>query len=104
MNQVGDGFVISIQGRAATVRLTKPKILNAVTQEVIAALEALYHRIAKDPNIYGVIMEAEGKAFSAGGDIRTIRDWIVNDLPRADRFYAEEYQHNWTLQCFRKPH
>ncbi len=104
MDTAADGIIISTTGRAGLVRLDRPKALNAVTLEMIAALEAFYHRCAKDPNIYGIVMEAEGKAFSAGGDIRTIRDWIAGDLAQADRFYAEEYQHNWSLQCFRKPH
>ena len=104
MEQAQNGIVIETQGRAGLVRLDRPKALNAVTLEMIAALEAFYHRCAKDPYIYGVVMEAEGKAFSAGGDIRTIRDLIANDLVQADRFYAEEYQHNWTLECFKKPH
>jgi enoyl-CoA hydratase len=104
MERAFDGIIIALDGRAGLVQLNRPKALNAVTSEMIAGLEAFYHRCAKDPHIYGIVMEAAGKAFSAGGDIRTIRDWIQNDLPRADRFYAEEYQHNWSLQCFRKPH
>jgi enoyl-CoA hydratase len=104
MDEAGNEIVTAIENRAALVRLNRPKALNAVTLDMIHGLSALYHRCAKDPHIYGVVMEAEGKAFSAGGDIRTIRDWIQNDLAQADKFYAEEYQHNWLLQCFRKRH
>lgn len=104
MDQAGNDIVTAIEGRAAIARLNRPKALNAVTLEMICALEALCHRCAKDPHIYAILMEAEGKAFSAGGDIRTIRDWTQNDLPQADRFYAEEYQHNWSLQCLKKRH
>lgn len=104
MDQAGNDIVIAMEGRAALVRLNRPKALNSVTLEMIRELEALYHRCAKDPHIYGIAMEAEGKAFSAGGDIRTIREWIQKDLAQADAFYAEEYQHNWSLQCLRKPH
>ena len=104
MDEAKNEIVSAIEGRAALVRLNRPKALNAVTLEMIHALEALYHACAKNPHIYGVVMEAEGKAFSAGGDIRTIRELIQSDLAQADRYYAEEYQHNWSLQCFRKPH
>ncbi|MGA9765069.1 MAG: enoyl-CoA hydratase/isomerase family protein [Rhodomicrobium sp.] len=104
MDQAGNDIVTAIEGRAAIVRLSRPKALNAVTFEMIRELEALCHRFARDPHIYAILMEAEGKAFSAGGDIRTIRDWIRNDLPQADRFYAVEYQHNWSLQCLRRRH
>ena len=105
MEQAGHGIDIVSQGRAGLVRLNRPEALNAITLEMIADIEPFYHRCAKDPHIYGMVMEAEGKAFSAGGDVRAIRDWILQDkLDRADKFYAEEYQHNWSLQCFRKPH
>jgi enoyl-CoA hydratase len=104
MSEASNEIVTTMEGRAAIVRLNRPKALNAVTLEMIHGLSALYHRCAKDPHIYGVVMEAEGKAFSAGGDIRTIHGLIQNDLARAGTFYAEEYQHNWLLQCFRKRH
>jgi enoyl-CoA hydratase len=99
-----DEIVTMVQGRAGVVKLARPKFFNAVTSRMIAALESFYHSCAKDPHVYGIVMEAEGKAFSAGGDIRALHDWGQNNPSEAARFYAEEYQHNWTLQCFRKPH
>ncbi len=104
MDQAENGVIVTRQARAGLVLLNRPKALNAVTLEMIQGLEAFYHACAKDVHIYGIVMEAEGKAFSAGGDIRTIAQWIKGDLAKADRYYAEEYQHNWTLQCLRKPH
>ncbi len=97
-------LVTEVKGRAGIVHLTRPKAFNAVTWGMIGALEPFYHRCAKDPHIYGIVMSAEGKAFSAGGDIRALRDWGQSNPSEADRFYADEYQHNWTLQCLRKPH
>jgi enoyl-CoA hydratase len=91
------------KGRAGLIRLNRPKALNAVTHAMIQALEPFYHRCARNPDIYGIVMEAEGRAFSAGGDIRAIFAGRDN-LAAMDRFYADEYQHNWTLECFRKPH
>ncbi len=104
MDPAGSEIILAGHGRAGLVRLSRPAALNALTRGMIRELEAFYHRCAKDPHIYGIVMEAEGKAFSAGGDIRAIRDCCLNSLEDADRFFAEEYQHNWTLQCFRKPH
>jgi enoyl-CoA hydratase len=104
MDLAADGIVTKIEGRAGIARLNRPKALNSVTQGIVSALEELCQRCGKDPKIYGIVLEAEGKAFSAGGDLRTLRDWIATDLPLADKFYAEEYQHNWTLQNFRKAH
>ena len=104
MDQSGNDIITATEGRAGLVRLNRSKALNAVTAEWVAKLEPFYLRCAKDPHIYGIVMEAEGKAFSAGGDIRALRDWAQNDSAEADRYYAAEYQHNWTLRCLRKPH
>ncbi len=104
MDQPANEVICAEEGRAGLVRLNRPKALNAVTIVMIRDLEAFYHRAAKNPHVYGIVMEAEGKAFCAGGDIRVIRDWGANSPEDAERFFAEEYQHNWTLECFRKPH
>jgi enoyl-CoA hydratase len=104
MEQSQDEIILSERGRAGFVLLNRPKALNAVTLGMIRALETTYHRWAKMPDIYGIVMEAEGKAFSAGGDIRTLHRWALEKPEEADRYYAEEYQHNWTLEQFRKPH
>ena len=104
MDEVENGIVACAEGRAVLIRLNRPQALNALTSDMIRTLSALYLRYGKDPHVYGFAMEAEGKAFCAGGDIRTIRELIRSDLAAADRLYAEEYQHNWLLQCLRKPH
>jgi enoyl-CoA hydratase len=104
MDEAGKDIVTAVEGRAVLIRLNRPDVLNAGTPDMIRALSALYHKYAKDPHIYGFAMEAEGRAFCAGGDIRALRELIHGDLAAADRFYAEEYQHNWLLQSLRKPH
>ena len=104
MSAVQDEIVCSEQGRAGIVRLTRSKALNALSLGMIRELEAFKHTCAKNPHICGIVLEAEGKAFCAGGDIRLICDWARDCPGEADRFYTEEYQHNWTLECFRKPH
>ncbi len=105
MDQAPDDEIICAEsGRAGLVRLNRPKALNALTIEMIRGLEAFTHRCARNPHIYGIVMEGEGKAFCAGGDIRAVRDLSLNSPQEANRYYTEEYQHNWTLECFRKPH
>ncbi len=103
MNDAADVFCAE-EGRAGLIRLARPRALNALTRDMIKALEAFTHACARNPHIYGVVMEAEGKGFCAGGDIRAVRDWSLNEPDTADKFYAEEYQHNWTLERFSKPH
>ncbi len=104
MDETPNELICAERGRAGLVRLNRPKAVNALTPRDDQGLEAFTHACARNPHIYGIVMEAEGKGFCAGGDIRVIRDWSQNSPKEADRYYIEEYQHNWTLQCFRKPH
>jgi enoyl-CoA hydratase len=96
-------ILFSEQGRAALITLNRPKALNALTLGMIRDLEAFYHKCARAPQIYGIVMEGTGRAFCSGGDIRYIYDVGRDDFDAALRFYTEEYQHNWTLECFIKP-
>jgi enoyl-CoA hydratase len=104
MDEAETGVSCAEEGRAGLIRLARPRALNALTLDMIRKLEVFTHACAENPRISGILMEAEGKAFCAGGDIRSIRDWVLSSSAEADRYYREEYQHNWTLQCFRKPH
>ncbi len=57
----------------ATVTLASPATLNALSSDMLAALSATFGRIAADPGIRVVILAAEGKAFSAGHDLREMQ-------------------------------
>lgn len=95
-----DEILFREEGRAALVTLNRPRVLNAISLEMVRKMEQALHRYAATPRIYGVVMEGAGRAFCAGGDIRAARA----DPSRAPVFYAEEYQNCWTLRQFTKPH
>jgi enoyl-CoA hydratase len=92
------------RGRAGFITLNRPKALNAVTLDMIHALHRFTKACAASKTIYGIVMEGEGKAFSAGGDIRAIYDHGRTNTSAVEKFYADEYAHNWTLERFKKPH
>jgi enoyl-CoA hydratase/carnithine racemase len=59
-----------------TVTLARPERRNAIDGELAAALRAAFEAAADDPDVRALILTAEGKAFSAGGDLsRFERDW-----------------------------
>lgn len=99
----GPEVLLEERGRAGFIRLNRPGALNSLNLSMIRDLEAFYHRCAKNPKIYGIVLEGEGRAFCAGGDIRYIHDVGRENPQAATQFYAEEYQHNWTLESFTKP-
>lgn len=99
----GDDIRFETRGQAAIVTLNRPKALNAVTHAMVLALAGKLPQWEADPAIKAVIVKAEGRAFSAGGDIM--------DIYRAGRagkppvqFFADEYRLNAALRRFSKPY
>jgi len=57
-------------GGVATVTLNRPEKMNALNQELIAALPEKLRELAGDPEVRCVVLTGAGdRAFSAGGDI-----------------------------------
>ena len=78
-------------GHVARLVLNSAQNFNALSLEMIAALEAAFDQIAKDLTIRAVIVAANGKAFSAGHDLRQMQASRADaDQGRAafDRLFA----------------
>lgn len=62
-------------GPIATLTLTRPEMMNALGQEGDgAAVAEACAEIEADPSIRVTILTGEGRAFSAGGDVKAMRD------------------------------
>jgi enoyl-CoA hydratase len=95
-------LLVREQGRAGILTLNRPKALNALTHPMIKTMEAHYLKWASMPRIYGVVLDAApGRAFCGGGDLRALAE--ADSLDARLAFFRDEYQHNWTLECFTKP-
>ena len=67
-------FVIrSDQEGVATLTLNRPKQFNAMSEELLAALQAELDAIAADDSVRVVVIAANGRAFSAGHDLKQMR-------------------------------
>lgn len=61
------------EGRVAILTLNRPHAMNALSGELIDALQAEFDRLAKDRSIRCVIIEGAGdRAFSTGHDLREV--------------------------------
>ena len=58
------------EGRVAILTLNRPHAMNALSGELIDALQAEFDRLAKDKEIRCVVIEATGRAFSTGHDLQ----------------------------------
>lgn len=94
------------RGAAGIVTLNRPKALNAVTHEMVLALRAQLTRWADDPAVTRVVITAaNGRAFSAGGDIRALYDLgKAGHHDEALQFWRDEYPLNAAIKNYRKPY
>ena len=72
---MNDAVLFDHDGAVVTLTLNRPETRNPVTDpEILAALNDAYARIAADASIGCVIVTGTGKAFSAGGNLKHMRD------------------------------
>jgi enoyl-CoA hydratase/carnithine racemase len=62
----------------ATVTLASPGTLNALSTPMLMALDEAFTAIAHDASIRVVILASEGKAFSAGHDLKEMQGYRVD--------------------------
>ena len=56
-----------------TLTLSRPHAFNALSEATLAALQCELDAIARDESVRVVVLAAEGKAFSAGHDLKEMR-------------------------------
>lgn len=99
----GDQIRFERSGKAGIVTLTRPKALNAVTHAMVKALTKALSAWEQEPGVEVVVMKAEGRAFSAGGDIMHIYEAGRAGQPPVD-FFADEYRLNAAIERYSKPY
>lgn len=65
-----DLVMLGIERGLATITLARPEAGNAMTAEFIDSLAAVAQTVAGNPAVRAVLIEAQGKNFCVGGDIR----------------------------------
>ncbi len=97
-------------GPVGLITLNRPQALNALTLEMIRAIESRLEAWAGDPEIRAVVVRGAGdRAFCAGGDLMAIynagpeRAPRMADDPDSD-FFRREYLLNWCIHHYPKPY
>ena len=65
-------FSVDVDSGVATITLTRPERLNALTFEVYADLRDLFLQIPGREDVGAVIITGEGRGFCSGGDVEEI--------------------------------
>ena len=82
INFVTDKVKVRVNGRVATVEMNRPESLNALDVDMIKGLVSKLKEISESDDIDVVVLTGSGRAFSAGGDIKT----MLSDLNESEFF------------------
>ena len=64
--------LLRIEGAIATITLNRPAAFNSINLPIAQKLEQLGAEVEGNDDIRVLVIEGEGRAFSAGGDLQTI--------------------------------
>jgi enoyl-CoA hydratase/carnithine racemase len=87
------GFVLYEASEGiATITLNRPQAANAQTLELLDDLDEAWRRAAEDPDVRVIVLQANGKHFSAGHDIRGVGPGQGSDGAAAKFTVARIYE------------
>jgi len=106
LNFPASDILFERRSSAGVVTLNRPKALNALTHEMVRALQTQLNTWAADDRVTRVIVTANGeRAFCAGGDIRALYDLgRAGKQTEALQFFREEYALNAFIKRYPKPY
>ena len=67
-----DPALLRVDGAIATITLNRPAAFNSINLAIAQKLEALAAEVEASDEIRVLVIEGEGRAFCAGGDLQTI--------------------------------
>ncbi|MEM6413843.1 MAG: enoyl-CoA hydratase/isomerase family protein [Pseudomonadota bacterium] len=100
-----DQILFERVGDWGIITLNRPKVLNALTIEMVSKFREKLIEWRDDSNVRGVLTKGAGdRAFCAGGDIRFVWEVGRDRKDEAVTFFREEYRNNSTIYNFPKPY
>ncbi|MCL5984593.1 MAG: enoyl-CoA hydratase-related protein [Candidatus Thermoplasmatota archaeon] len=77
----------------ARITIDRADRLNALGADEMRGLHRVMQDVAQDPEIRAVVLTGSGKAFSAGGDVREMSEWLAKGtLPRLFHELVDEQE------------
>ncbi|PIT69051.1 enoyl-CoA hydratase/isomerase family protein [Bartonella tribocorum] len=90
------------EGCAGIIKLSRPLALNALNQRMVSALKKALKTWETDNEVSCVLIEGEGRAFCAGGDVVEI--YHMGKSASAYQYFRDEYSLNAYVKRFSKPY
>lgn len=98
-------ILFAARNHVGFVTLNRPAVLNALSYSMILEMHAQLRQWAQDASIYAVVVRgAGGKAFCAGGDVRTVHASFTPSSSAHRDFFASEYRLDYFIHRYPKPY
>ncbi|BCZ10585.1 enol-CoA hydratase [Acinetobacter pittii] len=87
------------------VRLNRPKSLHALDESIVTALLRVFEDFRDNEQVKAIWLDSTTpKAFCAGGDVRKLRQLVINqEVDTANKFFQQEYALDLLLHNYAKP-
>ncbi|MFT3998120.1 MAG: enoyl-CoA hydratase/isomerase family protein [Asticcacaulis sp.] len=92
-----------VENGVGRLTLNRPQALNALTTDMCRDMAQTLTRWASDDAVRYVVLDHEGRAFCAGGDVRAAARSGRGDGVDAREFFRTEYRLNTLIKRFPKP-
>ena len=94
-----------VRGTTGIITLDRPKALNSLNAEMVEIIQGALNDWRDDDAIEQVVIQSSGKHFCSGGDVRAVRDGVLEgDLESVEKFFSEEYAMNVDIANYPKPY
>lgn len=74
MGNPPENILYEVEGHLALITLNRPDAHNAYSADMVGALVSALHRADDDKNVRCILITGAGRSFSAGGDLKLMRD------------------------------
>lgn len=94
-----------VRGTTGIITLDRPKALNSLNTEMVDIIQGALDTWRDDDAIEQVVVQSSGKHFCAGGDVRAVREALLEgNNEEVERFFNEEYAMNVDIANYPKPY
>ncbi|WP_018211795.1 enoyl-CoA hydratase/isomerase family protein [Desulfitobacterium hafniense] len=91
-------FRVASDGPIATMTLCRPEKMNTLGFEAWREIQEIQNKIEDNPEIRVLIINAEGPSFSAGIDLKELKEFdsksVISNLPKVQRAYTRFQEMN----------
>lgn len=105
MNDILFEELIGKNGNIGLITLNRPSALNALNHVMFKAMREHLNIWQGQPSIKAVVIRAaEGRAFCAGGDVKSVYEKRLNKANDVEDFFKDEYAVNRLIYHYSKPY